>query len=397
MPKEEPADFIPPHEGRKKQTIGRLSLMFFMMMMVLTFFSNTLLHFTLPKVEAERPTNGVLIKEIFGEGTVEVKQMWEEYAKANLPVKEVLVERGDRVSKGQTILSLDIRSLQDSYLDEQTRLQLLELSLAGAEDTLEQKQRDYENMKALVENGAEAEINLRNAEKALAEAARNCDTTRLNLTMQERKVQSLAEQVANGGIYTAPADGIITELNFAAGSSANSTQPLFRLADTGQGFRLVVPIAGELAEYAQPGDTVSVNIYSLDQRIEGKIERITDNSQHPGEQKDVWIDLAGEGLAGEGLAGGEKGEIYLSKKTKPYPVLVPNSAIYTDSDGSFVYVLKSRKGPLGMENYVQRLDVNVEDSDNEKSALTNMIGDEVIIQSNKPLADGDKVLKEAAN
>ncbi len=397
MPKEEPADFIPPHEGRKKQTIGRLSLMFFMMMMVLTFFSNTLLHFTLPKVEAERPTNGVLIKEIFGEGTVEVKQMWEEYAKANLPVKEVLVERGDRVSKGQTILSLDIRSLQDSYLDEQTRLQLLELSLAGAEDTLEQKQRDYENMKALVENGAEAEINLRNAEKALAEAARNCDATRLNLTMQERKVQSLAEQVANGGIYTAPAAGIITELNFAAGSSANSTQPLFRLADTGQGFRLVVPIAGELAEYAQPGDTVSVNIYSLDQRIEGKIERITDNGQHPGEQKDVWIDLAGEGPAGEGLAGGEKGEIYLSKKTKPYPALVPNSAIYTDSDGSFIYVLKSRKGPLGMENYVQRLEVNVEDSDNEKSALTNMIADEVIIQSNKTLADGDKVLKEAAN
>lgn len=397
MPKEEPADFIPPHEGRKKQTIGRQSLMFFIMMMVLTFFSNTLLHFTLPKVEAERPTNGVLIKEIFGEGTVEVKQVWEEYAKANLPVKEVLVEQGDRVSKGQTILSLDIRSLQDSYLDEQTRLQLLELSLAGAEDTLEQKQRDYENIKALVENGAEAEINLLNAEKALAEAARNCDTTRLNLTMQERKVQSLAEQVANGGVYTASADGIITELNFAAGSTANSTQPLFRLADTGQGFRLVVPVAGELAEYARPGDTVSVNIYSLDQKTEGKIERITDNSQRPGEQKDVWIDLAGEGLAGEGLAGGVKGEIYLSKKTKPYPALVPNSAIYTDSDGSFVYVLKSRKGPLGMENYVQRLDVNVEDRDNEKSALTNMIADEVIIQSNKPLADGDKVLKEAAN
>ncbi|SHN74899.1 efflux RND transporter periplasmic adaptor subunit [Desulfitobacterium chlororespirans] len=392
MPKEEPADFIPPHEGGKKQTIGRLSLMFFMMMIVLTFFSNTLLHFTLPKVEAERPANGVLIKEIFGEGTVEVKQVWEEYAKANLPVKEVLVERGDRVSKGQTILSLDIRSLQDSYLDEQTRCQLLELSLAGAEDALEQKQRDYENIKALVENGAEAEINLLNAEKALAEAARNCDTTRLNLTMQERKVQSLAEQMANGGVYTASADGIITELNFAAGSTVNSTQPLFRLADTGQGFRLVVPVAGELAEYAQPGDTVSVNIYSLDKKTEGKIERITDNSQRPGEQKDVWIDLTGEGLAG-----GEKGEIYLSKKTKPYPALVPNSAIYTDSEGSFVYVLKSRKGPLGMENYVQRLDVNVEDRDNEKSALTNMIGDEVIIQSNKPLADGDKVLKEAAN
>lgn len=43
------------------------------------------------------------------------------------------------------------------------------------------------------------------------------------------------------------------------------------------------------------------------------------------------------------------------------------------------------------------MEVNVEDSDNEKSALTDMVMGEVVMQSNKPVEDGDRVLKEAAN
>lgn len=379
-------------EAQRKKVIGKLSLLFLMAMIGLTFFSNTINNFTLPRVQTARPTNGALIKEIFGEGTVEVKSTWEEYAESNLRVKDVLVGLGDRVSKGQPIISLDVKNLKDSYLDEQARYQLLELSLAGAEDVLEQKQRDYENIKVLYENGAEAKITLLNAEKSLAEAQRKCDDIRLNLQIQGRKVENLAEQVANDGVFTAPANGIITELNFAEGTMANNSLPLFQVADPTQGFRLVVPVADDLADYVQPGDTVNVNIFSLDKRAEGKIERIVDNSQYPGEQKDLWIDVTLEGLAG-----GEKGEIYLSKKTKQYPALVPNSAVYTDSSGSYVFVLESRKGPLGTENYLQKVEVNVEDSDNEKSALTDMVMGEVVMQSNKPVEDGDRVLKEAAN
>lgn len=406
--------------AHRKKAIGRLSLMFLIMMIVLTFFSSTLNNFTLPRVQTARPTNGALIKEIFGEGTVEAKLILEEYANSNLRVKDVMVELGDRVSKGQPILSLDVDNLrldletlkldvdtrESNYLDEQARSQQLQLSLAGAQENLEQKQRDYNNLKALFENGAETAVNLQNAEKILAEAERNCENIKLNLEIQARKLESLvkqvenltkkvetlAKQVQNNGVYTATVDGIIMELNFAKGSMANNSMPLFKLTDLGQGFWLKVPIANEMADYAKLGDTVSVNILSQDKKIEGKIERIVENSQHQGEEKDLWIDVLLEGLTG-----GEKGEVYLSKKTKQYTTLLPNSAVYNDNDGSYILVLKSRKGPLGTENYLQKLEVNVEDTDNAKTALTNHVMDEVVIQSNKPVEDGDKVLKEAAN
>ena len=408
-------------DAQRKKVMGKLGLLFLMTMIGLTFFSNTINNFALPRVQTLRPGSGALIKELFGEGTVEVKSTREEYAAANLRVKEVMVEQGDRVSKGQPILSLDVDSLnlevetlrleadiqQSNYLDEQARYRQLQLSLAGALRNQEEKQRDYNNLKALFEKGAESAVNLQHGEKNLAEEESSCQTIRLNLEIQARKVENMAKQVANmtgkadilakqmvnNGVYTAPVDGLITELNFPPGSVTNNSLPLYKLADLGQGFRLTVPVDNDAVDYVKPGDTVSVNILSLgDKRTEGKINKIVENSRHNGDKKDLWIDVSLEGLTG-----GEKGEIYLSKKTKPYAALVPNSAVYDDSSGSYVFVLESRKGPLGEENYLQKVDVKVEDSDNAKSALADMVMGEVVVQSNKPLEDGDRVLKEAAN
>ncbi|SHK14429.1 efflux RND transporter periplasmic adaptor subunit [Desulforamulus aeronauticus] len=380
-------------DAQRKKVIGKLSLLFLMTMIGLTFFSNTINNFALPRVQTVRPTNGALIKEIFGVGTIEVKSNRAEYADANLRVKEVMVEQGDRVSKGQPIITLDVDGLKSDYQDEQVRYRQLQLSLAGAQAEQTQKQRDYDNLKYLFDHEAETAVNLQNAAKNLADAQRNCEDIQLNLEIQARKVDTLAKQVANNGVYTAPVDGMITELNFAAGSMTNSSLPLFKLADLGQGFRLIVPIDKDWVDYVKPGDTVNVNILSLgDQKTEGKIDKIVENSQHNGDKKDLWIDVSLEGLTG-----GEKGEIYLSKKTKSYATLVPNSAVYDDNSGSYVFVLESRKGPLGTENYLQKVEVNVEDSDNVKSALTDMVMGEVVMQSSKPLEDGNRVLKEAAN
>ncbi len=380
-------------DGQRKKVIGKLSLLFLMTMIGLTFFSNTINNFALPRVQTIRPTNGALIKELFGEGTVEIKSIREEYAAANLRVKEIRVEQGDKVSKGQPIIILDVDGLKSDYQDEQARYRQLQLSLAGAQAEQAQQQGDYDKLKVLFDHGAETAVNLENAAKNLADAQRHCEDIQLNLEIQARKVAALAQQVAGNGVYTAPVDGLITELNFAAGSMTNSSLPLFKLADLGQGFRLIVSIDKDLLDYVEPGDRVSVNILSLgDQKTEGTIDKIVESSRHNGEEKDLWIDISLEGLTG-----GEKGEIYLSKKTKPYDTLVPNSAVYDDSSGSYIFVLESRKGPLGTENYLQKVNVNVEDSDHEMSALTDRVMDEVVWQSNKPVEDGDRVLKEGAN
>lgn len=412
--------------ARRKIVTGKLALIFVITVVVLTFFSSTINNFMLPRVRFEKPTSGALVKEISGEGIVAARSTMEEYVETNMKVIDVAVSVGDTVKKDQPIMTLDIEDLKSNLQDETARYEQMKISLSRLKDSgngvsydnniagvlanKEQQEKNLENIKVLFEAGFESADNLKKAEKTMEEAVRNYDAAvtakekflrdkdrdiknaELNMEIQGRKVDALKKQIANDGVYTAPADGIITQLNFSKGTMANSSKPLFVLSDISGGYELRIAVDIDLAGFVSPGEEVDVNVVSLGgEKVKGKISKIVDDSQHRGEQKEVVIDLDAEGLAG-----GERAEVYISKKTKQYFALVPNSSIYSDSDGTYVYVIKEKDGPLGAENYLQRVDVMVEDSDSSKSALVSgiMPMDKVVVQTSKPVSDGAKVVVE---
>lgn len=409
-----------------KKITGKLLVIFTVMMVLLTFFSNTINNFTLPRVTLESPVRGALIKEISGKGTVEAKSVYEEYIDTNLKVLEVNVKAGDSVKKGQPILSLDIEELKASLqyenakyrqmqiallkLKDNNKLQSYDSNIASAAENLEKQKKNYQDIKTLYDSGIESAYKLKDAETAVNSAQRSYDSAvqakedfirdnlrdienaELNLEIQARKLQSLNKKVANNGVYTAPADGVITELNFSKGTMANSTKPLFKLADASGGFQLTIPVDRDLAAYVKPGDKVDVGITSLGGKtVAGKLARIKENLQD-GDYKDLLIDIEDEELQG-----GESAQIIISKRTGQYPALVPNSAVYADSDGYYVYVIKKRDSPLGAESYVQRVDVTVGDSDSTMTAVLKGITpmDKVVSSSTKALSDGDRVVVES--
>jgi len=136
---------------------------------------------------------------------------------------------------------------------------------------------------------------------------------------------------------------------------------------------------------------VDVSIISLgDKAVSGKIAQVKANLQN-GDDKELLIDVEDEELQG-----GETAQIIISKKTRQYSALVPNSAVYTDSDGSYVFIVRKKDSPLGTESYVQRVAVVIEDSDGTKTAIGNgiMLRDKVVSGSTKPLSEGDRVVVE---
>ncbi|HYE83148.1 MAG TPA: biotin/lipoyl-binding protein, partial [Clostridia bacterium] len=254
--------------ARKKVT-GKLLVIFVVMMVLLTFFSNTINNFTLPRVTLESPARGALIKEISGKGTVEAKSVYEEYIDSNFKVLEVHVKAGDSVKKGQPILSLDIEDLKASIQDEtakyrQMQIALLKLkdksslqsydnNIASAVENLEKQKKNYQDTKILYDAGIETAYKLKDAETAMNSAQRSyasavqakedfkkdslrdIENAELNLEIQSRRMQSLNEKAANNGVYTSPEEGVITALNFSQGAMANGTKPLFKLADASEG------------------------------------------------------------------------------------------------------------------------------------------------------------------
>lgn len=411
---------------KRGKITGRATVIFIAVMLALTFFSRTINNFTLPKITYETPASGALIKEVAGTGNVEANTTQELYVSNSMKVTGVKVDVGDSVKQGQTLLTLDISDIENQLEDEQDKyaqkkLQLEELMEAGSPESLmsldktvqvaqqnvEKAQKNYDSSKALYEAGAitainltDAEVNLDNAEldyeiaknnknKAISSNKREIESTKLDINMAERKIAELTKEM-NMSTVTAPCDGVITELYYSAGMTANVSQPLYRITDTTEGFRFVATVDTSAAAYLEPGDGAEITINSLnDKMIQGKVKQIRDNQQQIGVKKDVVIDIPTNGLVE-----GESGTADFKKNIGSYKTLVSNSAVGHDIIEYFVYVLKERKGPLGNEFYVQKVTVNIGDSDNTKTVVLSGINamDKVISDSDKPLDDGSPVM-----
>ncbi|HWQ30492.1 MAG TPA: efflux RND transporter periplasmic adaptor subunit [Negativicutes bacterium] len=411
---------------RRKRLTGRAAVVFLATMFVMTFFSRTINNFTLPKVTYATPTEGALIKEVTGTGTVEANSTRELYVSSSMKVTGIAVEAGDRVKQGQILMTLDTSDIERQLEDEQDKyaqkkLQLEELLEAGspeglmsldkavqvARQNVDKTRKNYDSCKALLEAGAVASTNLaeaaadmenakldyeiakHNKDKAVNANKRDIESTKLDISMAERKIAELAKEM-NMSIVTAPCDGIVTGLYYSEGMTATASQPLYRIADAGMGFRFVAAVDTSAAEYLEPGDAARISVNSLnDKTIQGKVNQITDNRQKIGVKKDVQIDIPSEGLDG-----GEVGTADIKKCVGSNNVLVPSSAVGQDTYGYFVYVLKEREGPLGNEFYAERVSVSIGDSDNTKTAVLSGLNnsDKVISGSNKQLSDGSPVM-----
>lgn len=415
-------------DSDRKRAIGKAAAVFLTVMLLLTFFSNTLNHFLSPRVSCEEPESGQLMKEISGNGRVRAKATMDRYVESDMKVLAVAVRVGETVKKGQLLLELDTSEIEEQMADErilwqQKKLNVEKLSQAAAAEGLrgydraieaarldmEKAQRDYENIRALYEAGAEAKVNLINAEAdyesarlnyqrarddreaAEKNAGRDLQSAQYELEIQERRLQKLEKDRTLGRVE-APADGIVTELNFPGGSMANGSRPLFVLADNSQGFEFWASVDAEAASLLSVGDTAEISLDGMGGYIlEGTVDEILESQQDRGVKKDVVIDIPPENLAG-----GENGSADIKKGSENYGVLVPNSALGQDISGYFVYVVDEKKGPLGNELFVRKVKVSAGDSDNSRTAVLSGLSeyDRVVTASDKPLSDGMKVILE---
>lgn len=414
--------------SERKKIIGRAAAVFLTIMLLLTFFSNTLNNFLSPRVSCEEPGGGQLVKEISGTGRVRAKATLDRYADSDMKVLAVAVKLGETVKKGQLLLELDTSGIEEQLADERTLWQQKKLNVerlsqeasdqgmsgydaaveaAGLD--MENAKRDYEGTRALYEAGGEAEANLAKAEAAYEKtrldyrkaldgrtaaknnAGRDLQNARYELEIQERKLKKLEKSMELGRVE-APADGIVTELNFPKGSRADGSKPLFVLADTARGFEFCASVDAEAAGLLSVGDEAMVSLdgaggYILD----GVVSDISESREDRDVKKDVIIDIPSDNLAG-----GENGSAEIRKGSRNYEVLVPNSALGQDNSGYFAYVVNEKKGPLGNELFVQKVKVLAGDSDNSMTAVLSGLSryDKVVTASDKPLSDGMKVVLE---
>lgn len=91
----------------KRDWVKNAIIIFLAVLLVLTFFSNTIMNYSLPEVAAQYPLSTTITTKIRGSGTVEAAQTYHVQVQETRTVASLSVKVGDKVEAGQTLLTLD--------------------------------------------------------------------------------------------------------------------------------------------------------------------------------------------------------------------------------------------------------------------------------------------------
>lgn len=98
---------------KKREWIKTAAIIFLAVMLVLTFFSNTVMNYSLPEVATVYVEPGTITAKIRGTGVVESGDPYEVKVTESRTVQSVAVRAGDQVQKGDVILYLEEKESEE--------------------------------------------------------------------------------------------------------------------------------------------------------------------------------------------------------------------------------------------------------------------------------------------
>lgn len=116
----------PMNPEKRKDIIKNILIVFLIVLLILTFFSNTIMNHSLPEIASESSVSGSLTEKLNASGTVESNQSYEVKPKTNVTIDAIKVKTGQEVKKGDVLFT--VNSEENTELKEaQTLLKSLEL------------------------------------------------------------------------------------------------------------------------------------------------------------------------------------------------------------------------------------------------------------------------------
>lgn len=281
---------------------------------------------------------------------LEADSQVEVFSQTARQVRELSVEEGARVKKGQLLLRL-----QD---DEQ------KTALAKVESQLAQAKREYERQKKMF---AEALI----SEQAFNEAT--FEVEQLELAQEEARRQLSYTEVR------APISGTVTRRLVGLGDHVTPNQHLFDLVDFDSIVarihipekelpRLKLGLPVRISAPALTGVEVPAKVTLLSPVVDpesGTVKVTVKVPNHPGLRPGMYVDVS------------------LVAARLEETLLVPKRALVLDNDQVFIYRMKG-------QDRVERLLIHaeLEDKDNVKPADGLAVGDRVVVAGQAGLKDG---------
>ncbi|MCL2833612.1 MAG: efflux RND transporter periplasmic adaptor subunit [Treponema sp.] len=415
------------------------------LLVLLLFFSKTIYTYNMPQVTGTKPVKGSLSKLEISSGISSWADTETVYAVSAGAAGRVYVREGDRVEEGQVLFEMDfdvpaaqrrmsetennINKMEADIQSQTLRLSCIREALAAAanntvpdsdtvpdsaavlDNTADQNnlsgqagiialeigkaKETMQNTQFAFDLGSQSRNDLISAEnnyraliyKYQAEADDLVNTLAMkridleNLKLTRDSIQDILRDYQNNAVIKAPAAGVILSL---AAERGKYFQENAMLVTIGAGSEFNVDCTVSLDNnFINPGDTCELSNSS--HVINGTVRRVRPVPQGK---------IVSVTIVSNEVSDGETFDITFEKSSAASFTLVPNAAVNMDSDRYFLYQIKQRKGIMGNEYYVDRLNIYLGDSDLTNTAVLRGITfyEPIVLVSSKVLSAGDTVI-----
>lgn len=489
----------------KKDAIKNVAIAFLTIMLLLTFFSNTIMNYSLPQVATQQIMDGTITPTIRGTGTVSSEDPYNITVKETRKISGVAVKEGTHVEIGDVIYYLEdkesselaeakkaldelelayeqalfsgdvpdsvitnVRSGRETtydtyqaelkaaddkykaakaaddaaqavvdyytnlaaaesaessyntatpdYMIAQLQYELVCAQQAGDTDRAEQLEKQIaelqkdksqlstygsqvgysyaKDLASATQEKTKTAQALKDAEKEKEDLLKSINTE-ISLCQTRDKIAEKKEEIAKleaesvGASVKAPVAGTVSSLAKVAGESTSADETIAVIQVDGKDMTTSFSVTNAQAQKLKVGDDARPqNPWQFSSDFKATLTAIRNDKSDPANKKELVFKIEStEVTQGQSIS------LEIGEKSVAYDMIVPNSAIKTDSSGKFVLIITSKSSPLGNRYVATKVEVNVVASDDKNSAITAAIDpyEYVITTSSSLVKSGDQV------
>lgn len=271
---------------------------------------------------------------------------------------------GNNVKAGDTLITLETRTLNAQLQQAEAALQSAEAVVQAAKDQIDQAkinldaaQKAYDRIKALYDSSAASQSQLDDVTTKLDLAKKQYEIAvgsaqkqaQASVNTAKANINSIKVQLDNS-IITSPIKGVIVNRNINPGEIASPGVVLLTIADTST-LKLKGTVSQQSVPLLQAGQKINVTVDVFPNKIfEGIIERIGPMAVSTGEYFPIEISIKNPGELKAGLSAHASVNVSSSEG-----VVIPSSAVFQSNGQSYVYVIKNnvaikRNVTIGLKN-----------------------------------------------
>lgn len=321
------------------------------------------------------------------------------HAKVAGYIRNINVDIGDRVHKGQVLAVLEIPELTAQLQAASAGVRHSQAEIVHAQDEVSRAEAQYIALHAAATRLkqasearpgliAEQELDDAIAKDHSAEAEVESAKSALSASRQQLEVSQADQQhyaaLSGYSQITAPFDGVVTwryadtGTLIQAGTSNESSMPVVKLSQVSL-LRLRIPVPESLSASVHDGDSADIREKATGEHFSGKIVRSTDSLDRSTRTMQVEVDVPNQDYK---LAPGMYAEVSLRFENDPDALTLPLQAINRAED-------KGQQN--GGEKQTTVLLVNSQNTVEEREIRTGIEGSDRI-QVMSGLNEGDRVI-----